>query len=132
MTGSILALRTDGLETEIYLLDDGEVVAQKKWLAERRLADELLSKIEKLVDGQWDKLDGLVVFVGPGSFTGLRIGIATMNSLSYAQNIPIVGASGTDWLEKGLKRLESGENDRIVIPNYGAEANITKPKTQIA
>jgi tRNA threonylcarbamoyladenosine biosynthesis protein TsaB len=79
-------------------------------------------------DASWDDLDGLVVFHGPGSFTGLRIGITVMNTIAYAQSIPIVGVSGDDWAEQGMKLLHSGQGQEIVLPEYGADAHITKPR----
>ena len=125
----ILAVKTNDDPAEIYLLSDtGKVVKEKKWPAERRLATELPGAIEELVGGRFDDVTGLVVFAGPGSFTGLRIGVATMNALAYGLGRPIVGAGGDNWLKNGQKLLSSGENHRIVQPEYGAPANITKPK----
>ena len=133
----ILAIKTADAVSEIYLLHDTAcrapakpvlwLVQEKKWEAGRNLSTELLGEVEKIV-GDFDKLTGLIVFTGPGSFTGLRIGISTMNALAYGKNLPIVGVNGEDWLEKGKKRLEKGENDKIVAPEYGGEANITIPK----
>ena len=125
----ILALKTSDSITKIYLLNEyGKAVNKKTWQAERALADNLLSEIEQIINSNWKDLTGLVVFVGPGSFTGLRIGITAMNTLAYSLNIPIVGTAGDNWVENGIKRLKNNENDRIVMPEYGAEANITKPK----
>ncbi len=58
----------------------------------RRLPDLLL---EVLADAEHslDEIDGLVVGLGPGSFTGLRTGMATMNALAYGRRCPIVGVS---------------------------------------
>jgi len=122
----ILAIKTADAVSEVYLLHD-TLVQEKTWEAGRNLSTELLGEIEKIV-GSFDKLTGLIVFTGPGSFTGLRIGISTMNALAYGKNLPIVGANGENWLEKGKKRLENGENDRVIVPEYGGEANITIPK----
>jgi len=44
------------------------------------------------------------------------------------QHIPIVGAVGDDWRAACLKRLAHGEDDSIVLPQYGAAAHITQPK----
>jgi tRNA threonylcarbamoyladenosine biosynthesis protein TsaB len=101
-------------------------MGQKKWQAGRELGRGLLGEIEQLLQAR--SLQGLVVFTGPGSFTGLRIGIATMNAIAYAESIPIVGASGENWLSDGLKRLKNHQNDKIVTPNYGRQPNITKSK----
>lgn len=124
----VLALKTAGEITELFLFDDGNLVAEKKWPAERQLAHDLLGEIEKILGGNFTKLTGLVVFIGPGSFTGLRIGVTTMNTLAYSLDIPIVGTSGDDWAAVGITRLKNGENDWIVIPKYGVAAKITKPK----
>ena len=42
--------------------------------------------------------------------------------------IPIVGTTGDNWVDEAILRLESGESDGLVLPLYGRDANITKPK----
>jgi len=125
----ILAIKTNDSTTEIYLLDvNSKVVSKKVWQSERRLAQDLLDEIDKLINKKWRDLTGLIVFRGPGSFTGLRIGITTMNTIAYSLSLPIVGADGANWLDDGLKRLDNNENDRITLPEYGQAPNISKPK----
>jgi tRNA threonylcarbamoyl adenosine modification protein YeaZ len=124
-----LALNTAADNTEIYVVSrTAEVINSKIWPAGRTLAKTLLGEISQLIGGKFDKLDGLMVFTGPGSFTGLRIGISTINAIAYAQNIPVVGVGDKNWLKTGVKKLAKGQNDRLVFPNYGAPAHITKPK----
>lgn len=113
----------------MLLADDG-TLHEKQWLAERRLADELLSEIESFLHENntvFEDLDGLAVFRGPGSYTGLRIGIGVMNTLSYGLTIPIAGELGDDWVEKSRKRLAKGDNETVVIPEYGSLPNVTLP-----
>lgn len=128
----ILALKTDNPTAELIVADDkGDVIVREQWLAERRLAHELLGKLESILrqaEGDWSQLSGLVVFKGPGSFTGLRIGITVMNTIAYAQAIPVVGQEGDTWLPDGISRLARGENDQVVLPEYGAPARITSPR----
>ena len=62
------------------------------------------------------------------SFTGLRIGLAVLNTIAHEQRIPIVGVTGDAWREECLDRLQNGRNDEIVLPEYGAEARVTKPR----
>lgn len=126
-----LALRTDSPQAELYLYDDETRIAHELWQADRRLALELLEHLETFLRAAgktFADLSGLLVYRGPGSFTGLRIGITVMNTISYAQTIPIVGETSENWLDTGITRLHAGENDQVVLPEYGAEARITKPK----
>lgn len=112
-------------------LVDGDWRYESQWEAGRELAKGLLAYIQSQLEGQgksWEDLTGLGVFKGPGSFTGLRIGITVLNTVSYAQEIPIVGEVGEDWQAKAMKRLLSGESDKVVLPEYGGEANITQPR----
>ena len=89
-----LALKTDQAEAELYLLaSDGEIAKQKIWLADRELARDLPGEIDALLGGKYEELKGIIVFKGPGSFTGLRIGAAVANAIAYAQQINIVSTT---------------------------------------
>ncbi len=126
-----LALKTDSEISEYYLVDSSGSIADKLiWESGRNLADGILKKLAELInksDTSWDSIRGVVVFKGPGSFTGLRIGITVANSIAYGKKISIVGEVGDDWLKDGVARLNQGTTDKQVIPEYGSEPNITKP-----
>lgn len=127
----ILALRTDKPEAEIGLYDGGKQLAYEVWSAHRQLAETIHIKIRDiLADNSKDWLDiqAIVVYEGPGSFTGLRIGLTVANTIAYSYNLPIVGASGDDWATTGLKVVLNGENDNQVMPEYGAPVHITSPR----
>lgn len=126
----ILCLDTSTPICHVSMID-GDWRYDTNWEAGRGLAKGLLGFLEKELEFQgknWDDLTGLVVFKGPGSFTGLRIGITVWNTLAYSRAVPIVGVNGEDWRQVGVSRLEAGENDEIVLPEYGGEANITQPR----
>jgi tRNA threonylcarbamoyladenosine biosynthesis protein TsaB len=128
----ILTLRTDNPDTEVGLFDkNGDQLDYYKWHADRSLAKVLLATIRDRLATQkadWKDIEAVVVYQGPGSFTGLRIGLTVANTISYGQNIPIVAEKGDDWIKHGVERLQKGENDKLALPHYGAEANITMPK----
>lgn len=112
-------------------LAEGDVRREYEWQADRTLAKNLLRYLtEALAESgrTVQDLSGIGVMSGPGSFTGLRIGMAVCNTLADSLAIPIVGMRGDDWAEQALARLAAGESDRIVLPYYGAEAHITQPR----
>ena len=106
---------------------DGESRQDFEWQAGRTLARGLLKFLEEKT-GDLHNISGIGVMKGPGSFTGLRIGLTVANTLADSLNIPIVGAMGEDWRGTALKKLRAGENEKIVMPEYGAAAHITAPR----
>jgi tRNA threonylcarbamoyladenosine biosynthesis protein TsaB len=127
----ILTLRTDKPEAEIGLYDDYTRQAYLSYEAHRILAETLHQKIEDLLKQQslsWQDIEGLVCYKGPGSFTGLRIGLSLANALSDGQRIPIIGSNGDAWIESGVSKIVAGSNDKLVVPEYGAEPHITIQK----
>lgn len=127
----ILCVRTDKPEAELYVFRDGVQQSESIWVAHRQLSVQILAKIESvLVDAGGDKsgLTGIVAYKGPGSFTGLRIGLSVANAMADGLNIPIVSTTGETWIDDGIERLQQGENESIALPEYGGDANITKPR----
>ena len=128
----ILILRT-GTEDNLLELRDisGNIKFSNTWPASKLLSEELPGLIEDALsyfNSKFDNVSGIIVFKGPGSYTGLRIGITVVNAIADQVGAPIVGQTGNNWIEDGLERLRHGENDQIVLPEYGGEANITKPR----
>lgn len=127
----ILTLRTDKPESELGVFEDDRQVAYESWQAHRQLAETLHTKLKELLVRQsksWEDIDGVVVYKGPGSFTGLRIGISVANALADSLCVPIVGTTGEAWLQSGRDLLRQGANDQRVLPEYGSEAHITPPR----
>jgi tRNA threonylcarbamoyladenosine biosynthesis protein TsaB len=127
----ILTIKSDAPEASLGLYTDHELLKHEKWLADRSLADTIHLKIEALLSAngkEWADISGIVCFEGPGSFTGLRIGLSVGNALAYGLSAPIVGTRDKDWEQTGIKKLLNGENDNLVMPHYGSEPHITPPK----
>jgi tRNA threonylcarbamoyladenosine biosynthesis protein TsaB len=132
----ILAIRTDKPEAELYLLeslDADAAVSSEIWQAHRQLAETIHSRIKQLLaksDKTAHDITGIIVFRGPGSFTGLRIGVSVANALAVSLDVPIAGASGNDWLKQGLNTVELTKSayNAPVLPHYGGEPHITTPR----
>lgn len=102
-----------------------------EWQADRTLAKGLLKFIDSSLnnnDKTWSDISAIGVFEGPGSFTGLRIGMTVLNTIADTLSVPIVGGRGKDWQDRVLDKLNSSVNEKVVLPYYGSEAKITLPK----
>jgi tRNA threonylcarbamoyladenosine biosynthesis protein TsaB len=112
-------------------LIDGEHQYDYTWEANRTLARDMLAYLrDSLAEhgATFDDISGIGVFRGPGSFTGLRIGLTVLNTIATDQNVPIVGSTDDDWRAVCETRLQHGENDQIVLPEYGGDAHVTAPR----
>lgn len=112
-------------------LVDGHERFTDEWQADRTLAKSLLGYLQSQLQvrgATFADITGIGTYQGPGSFTGLRIGITVLNTIADSQQVPIVGAQGDEWQQQAISRLQAGENDKIVLPFYGSEAHITTPR----
>ena len=110
---------------------NGDERTEEVWQADRELADKLIGYLRSQLEARnmtWGDIAGIGLYQGPGSFTGLRIGHTVMNTIADDSSIPIVGTTGDNWAQVAVKRLLAGESDGLVMPLYGREANITKPR----
>jgi tRNA A37 threonylcarbamoyladenosine modification protein TsaB len=120
---------------EIFIaISDGE-----KMVKERKKAnsDELLILADRILVKNKIKpedIGRIAVVSGPGSFTAVRQGVMAANALGFLLQIPVVGIrldefKGSDELiaiiDSRMKKAKVGET---VLPFYGGEPNITKPK----
>lgn len=88
-----------------------------QWEAGRDLAEGLLGFIrDKLQENgaTWQDLSEITFYAGPGSFTGLRIGAAVVNTLAHELKIPLFD--------------QHQQKHAIILPDYGRPARITAPR----
>lgn len=107
----VLALDTTTALGSCALTRDGLVVCEQVSDApgshDERLPGDLMSLLDRAGVSVRD-IDVFAVATGPGSFTGLRVGIATMQGLAFAEAKPLIGLSGFD----ALARL-AGSSERV-------------------
>lgn len=118
----------------IALIGDDGVVRKKTVQSYRKHSEKLLASITQMLKqakASLSDMRGIAAARGPGSFTSLRIGIATANALSYALQIPVIGVSkeqGIDEIAGLFKHRRTQSRTRVIIPEYGREPDITMKK----
>ncbi|HEY5052336.1 MAG TPA: tRNA (adenosine(37)-N6)-threonylcarbamoyltransferase complex dimerization subunit type 1 TsaB, partial [Solirubrobacterales bacterium] len=82
-----------------------------------RHATVLLEEVERAVDaaGGWESVDLIAVGLGPGSFTGVRIGIATGQGLVAASALPLAGVCTLDAIGRGLRQVQLDGGDYLAV-----------------
>lgn len=119
-------MRVIGLDSStsaggVALFEDGVVIADYTLELTTTHSERLLPALEKvMLDAGWDKqsVSGIAVTKGPGSFTGLRIGMATAKALAYVWKVPVVGVSTLEALA-----WQVGWAGKVVCPMIDARRN---------
>lgn len=96
MEGLLLAVDTSTQVASVALYDGVSVRAEMTWESPRRHTVELAPRVVDMLKANAPALGGLAVTLGPGSFTGLRIGLALVKGLALARSIPVVGVPTLD------------------------------------
>jgi tRNA threonylcarbamoyladenosine biosynthesis protein TsaB len=95
----VLAVETSTLAGGAALLDGDLVVGEYTLDVSLTHSERLMGAVDRLLtDAGWTvrDLEGLAVSVGPGSFTGLRIGLSTVKGLAFALAVPIAAVPSLD------------------------------------
>ncbi len=111
----LLAIETSGMQGEIALADSGRILEERSLCtAGRRHAQTLVSEVQQLLEQHGLKsedLSAIAVSVGPGSFTGLRVGIVFAATLSWLHKLPLVAVN---TLEAMAQQIPSAETHAVL------------------
>lgn len=112
----ILALDTAGMGCAAALWQDGVALAHASERMERGQAEALMPMIERVMaDTPWSSLDRLAVTVGPGSFTGVRIGLSAARGLALASGRPVIGITTPEAYVAACPQGDSCEGTIVVV-----------------
>jgi tRNA threonylcarbamoyladenosine biosynthesis protein TsaB len=110
---TVLGFDTATAAVAVAVTRGGETIAERFAAAEPgarpRHAAQLLGEVERVADeaGGWERIERIGVGLGPGSFTGLRVGIATARALAQGLPRPVVGVGSLDALAAGIGELSA-------------------------
>jgi tRNA threonylcarbamoyladenosine biosynthesis protein TsaB len=102
----VLGIETSGLVGNIAVCDGNRVVARKSYGKNFSHGKEIVSTIELLFNEiKWDpsNIDLIAVSTGPGSYTGLRVGVTCAKTLAYGLGKPVIDVPTLDVLVENVK-----------------------------
>ena len=117
----ILALDSSGLVASVALLENDNLVAEFTVNNKKTHSQTLLPMLDEVVKAagiELDTVDAIAIAAGPGSFTGLRIGAATVKGLSLALDKPIIPVPTLEGLAYNF-----WGSDRLICPIMDARRN---------
>ena len=109
----VLAVETSIMTSSVALLDNSVLVAEQTVRTARGHASKLLPMVDNMMEAAGlalSDVDLMAVPLGPGSFTGIRIGLSTMKGLAWSSKTPLVGVCSLETLALG-----TGIRDQPVV-----------------
>ncbi len=107
----VLGIETSTSQASVALLERGKVVVTRAHARPKQSAERLLPLIAELLsEAGWARtsVTRIGVAVGPGSFTGLRVGIACAQGLSLGLDVPLVGVSSLAAMARAVPEVVTG------------------------
>lgn len=104
----ILALDSSAAPASVALLEDGKILSEFYINTKQTHSQTLMPMVEsvlKLTNKTLDDVTCMAVSAGPGSFTGVRIGVSCVKGLSMARNIPCAGVSTLRAMAENARQL---------------------------
>lgn len=118
----ILQIETATSVCSVALSKDGELIGLKEENAPNIHASSLTVFIDELLKSchlKFTDLDAVAVSKGPGSYTGLRIGVSTAKGLCYALDIPLIAINTLEMMAKGYL-IENPKFGGLICPMIDA------------
>lgn len=107
---NILALDASGIAGSVAYIKAGKLVGEYyicDKLTHSQTIMPMLEHMKQLLEINLDEIDAIAVTSGPGSFTGLRIGVTAAKSLALALDVPIIGVPTLDTLAYAIRETEA-------------------------
>ncbi|MEM6911235.1 MAG: tRNA (adenosine(37)-N6)-threonylcarbamoyltransferase complex dimerization subunit type 1 TsaB [Verrucomicrobiota bacterium] len=122
--GVILAIETSTPRGSVAVAAEGEVVFAEEFVTKRSHNAALFAPLGRALQRAGPHLSGVVVGLGPGSYTGIRIGIAAAQGVSLARAIPVVGAASLSGLPGKGTLVGDARRDSFFLQERGGGPEI--------
>lgn len=136
---TVLAIDTSTERAGLAVMHHGDVWVES-WDAGRTQTTSLLPAIDALLGKAGltpDEMDAVVVATGPGTFTGLRVGVSIAKGIVLARNIPLIGIPTLDIVVAGEPSLDDlvavlpAGRGRVVWQRFGSNADESPRNTTL-
>lgn len=117
MNPTILYIETATDVCSVALSRGAEVIGLKEEVGGNNHAKHLLPFVDEVLkqaEVSMKEINGVAVSIGPGSYTGLRIGVSTAKGIAYTAGIPVMAISTLESIAQGAKTLWSGTSTETV------------------
>lgn len=118
---NILAIDASGLSGSVAYISDYKLVGEYyicHKLTHSQTIMPMLEHLKSMIGLELDKIDAIAVTSGPGSFTGIRIGVATAKAMALAIGVPIIGIPTLDVMANNMTFT-----DKLICPIMDARRN---------
>jgi tRNA threonylcarbamoyladenosine biosynthesis protein TsaB len=138
----LLILETSGKAGAVALASGSEILAVQHLDEARRHARDLAPVAAGLLgERSWSPRDlaGVVVSLGPGSYTGLRVGVMSARTLAYATGCALIGigtfAAVASQAPEGIDRLDviaDAQQDKVYVQPFARSGGVWRPTASLA
>ncbi|WP_276360821.1 tRNA (adenosine(37)-N6)-threonylcarbamoyltransferase complex dimerization subunit type 1 TsaB [Daejeonella sp. H1SJ63] len=119
----ILLIETATSTCSVALSENGNIIAVKE-VNERNIHAShitlFIGEVMQQAGKKYSDLNAVAISKGPGSYTGLRIGVSTAKGLCYALDIPLIGVDTVEAMASGMLGQQEIPDDSLLIPMIDA------------
>ena len=120
-----LGINTAGSVTSIALLENGRFMSENSWQSNNDEAEKLMPAIAKLLEKagtKFPQIEKVIVISGPGSFTGLRVGVTVANTIAYLNKCELFAVDTFDyWWTKKIPGENLTDKEKTLLIFAGSK-----------
>ena len=119
----ILGIDTSSMAASVAVIEDNKLICEYTINTKKTHSQKLMPMIENMLslsDLNVREIDAIAVCEGPGSFTGLRIGMATAKAIAHVNDIPVIGVNSLEVLAANMNLC-----DKKICSILDAQRNTT-------
>lgn len=127
----ILGIDTSSNASSVAVIEDNKLICEYTVNTKTTHSQKLMPMVENMLsmsDINIKDIDAIAICIGPGSFTGLRIGMATAKAIAHANNLPIIGVNSLEILggnmnlcDKNICSILDAQRNQVYTGRYKFE-----------